>query len=417
MPHSQPSLLALASLLSSSWAQKRLRRGARRGRSHSVDPVDATPTLPAPRLWSLDVLRGGCALAVFLCHWHLWSDFTPHGALQSGVRAFLENGYNAFVTLTWPTGGHHPAVICFFVLSGFCIHYPVAQRELHGRPHPPWRGYFRRRFLRIMPAFWAACLLGIVFVIAQSLHPANRALLAQHATGSVGEIIARFAGVSGFYPQEIFAGNYPLTTVAVEIMMYALYPWFHFHALRHHWAGLGVAFALLQAVAVLLLGILSPYWMFNSVLMMGLFWYLGAFAAYLYVSRRARIHGAWFLSAWLGFLWLKTVPHFYGLNVLRQDAWAIVCTLGMLWALGREASHPLEPEYRPVSVMRFFGKISYSLYAMHTPAIMLATWMLVVVVHTQDYFVQLATAFAFSALATLLTYRFVEQAFYRPRSE
>lgn len=352
---------------------------------------------------------------MFLSHWHLWSDFAPSGRAERFVRAFGENCYDTFVALTWPTGGHHPAVICFFVLSGFCIHYPFAQRALNAQPIAPWGEYFRRRFRRIMPAYWAACLLGLVFVAFELWRPSGSELLALHATAPFSEIVVRFTGLSGLYPREIFAGNYLLNTVAVEIVMYALYPWFHYHAIRGRWKILGIVFIAMQVAAVLLLQLVTPFWVFNSVLMLGLFWYLGALAAHFFVNRGARVPGWVFVVSWLAFLGLKMLPHFYGLNVLRQAAWALVCALGILWALHREAMHP-ESRDRPfVAAMRYSGKISYSLYAVHTPAIMLATWLLVVVVGSHDYFLQLAATFAASVAATLLTYYGVERVFYRPR--
>ena len=199
-----------------------------------MDDSRPTPAAP-PRLWSLDVLRGGCALVVFLSHWHLWSSFVPRGTFERFVRELGENCYAAFVTLTWPTGGHHPAVICFFVLSGFCIHYPFAKRAHDGQALAGWRDYFRRRFLRIMPAYWAACALGLAFVAAETLHPSGSPLLALHALSPLEEVAVRLTGLSGLYPREVFAGNYLLNTVAVEIVMYALYPWFHALAARGHW--------------------------------------------------------------------------------------------------------------------------------------------------------------------------------------
>ena len=361
------------------------------------------------------MLRGGCALVVFLSHWHLWSGFAPSAGLEQSVRSFGERCYSAFVTLTWPTGGHHPAVICFFVLSGFCIHYPYAWRAHAGQTQSDWPGYFRRRFWRIMPAYWAASLLGLAFVLIETRHPSGSLLLVLHAAAPVQDIIARFTVLSGVFPQEIFAGNYLLNTVAVEILMYALYPWFHRYALRGHWRSLGVAFVLMQLVAVVLLRYVTPFWVFNSILMLGLFWYIGALAAQLYVSRQLVVPGGWFLGSWVAFLALKAVPHFYGITLLWQAAWALVCACGILWALRREQLHP-EARDRPlVAALRYSGKISYSLYAVHTPAIMLATWGLLVLVGTQDYFVQLAANLTASVAATLLVYYGVERVFYRPR--
>ncbi|HNC24502.1 MAG TPA: acyltransferase [Opitutaceae bacterium] len=379
-----------------------------------MDDSRPTPAAP-PRLWSLDVLRGGCALVVFLSHWHLWSSFVPRGTFERFVRELGENCYTAFVTLTWPTGGHHPAVICFFVLSGFCIHYPFAKRAHDGQALAGWRDYFRRRFLRIMPAYWAACALGLAFVAAETLHPSGSPLLALHALSPLEEVAVRLTGLSGLYPREVFAGNYLLNTVAVEIVMYALYPWFHALAARGHWTGLGVGFVAMQAGAVLLLRWVTPFWVFNSVFMLGLFWYFGAFAAEQFVRHGARIRGLWFLVAWGAFLGLKAVPHVYGLNILRQAAWALVCTLGILWVLRREERHPDWRDRPLVAAMRFTGRISYSLYAVHTPAIMLATWLLLVGFRQEDYLVQLAANLGASIAATLATYYGVERVFYRPR--
>ena len=82
------------------------------------------PPLPPVRLWSLDVLRGICAGVVFLSHWHLWSDFAPATELEAIIHRIGDYLHDTLTLLTWPTGGHHPAVLGFFVLSGFCIHYP-----------------------------------------------------------------------------------------------------------------------------------------------------------------------------------------------------------------------------------------------------------------------------------------------------
>ena len=316
---------------------------------------------------------------VFLSHWHLWSSFVPQAGAEQFMRSCGDKCYAAFVTLTWPTGGHHPAVICFFVLSGFCIHYPYAWRSQAGQTQ------------------------------------SGSALLMLHATAPGPDIIARFTVLSGLYPREIFAGNYLLNTVAVEILMYGLYPWFHRYALRGHWRSLGLTFVLLQLFAVLLLRYVTPFWVFNSILMLGLFWYVGALAAQLYVTRNLVVPGRWFLGSWLAFLALKAVPHFYGITLLWQAAWALVCVGGILWALRREQLHPAARDHPLVAALRYSGTISYSLYAVHTPAIMLATWGLLVLAGTQDYFIQLAANLAASIAATLLLYYGVDRVFYRPR--
>src|SRR3954462_6437564 len=80
-----------------------------------VDNVGSPPGAPL-RLRSLDALRGICAGVVFLSHWYLWSDFPPANFIEHLIHRTGYVLHEAVVILTWPTGGHHPAVIGFFVL-------------------------------------------------------------------------------------------------------------------------------------------------------------------------------------------------------------------------------------------------------------------------------------------------------------
>lgn len=47
-------------------------------------------------------------------------------------------------------------VAVFFVLSGFLLYRPMVRRDLDGRPSAPWRAFWWRRVLRIVPAYWLA---------------------------------------------------------------------------------------------------------------------------------------------------------------------------------------------------------------------------------------------------------------------
>jgi peptidoglycan/LPS O-acetylase OafA/YrhL len=374
----------------------------------------ATPTVAPARLWSLDVLRGLCAGIVFLSHWHLWSDFAPRPGFEAALRRAGDVVHDTLSLLTWPTGGHHPAVLGFFVLSGFCIHYPFERRALEGGTAPDWPDYFRRRFRRIMPVYWAACALGLGFVIAETLRPSGSPLLTLHAMSSAGDAIIRAVGLAGVVPREIFAGNYILTTVTVEIFMYAAYPLFYRYAGRGRWRELGLAFVALHLLSIGMLRYFTPYWVFNSVFMLGVFWHAGAYAAHLYLTGRGRVSGIWLLLAWMVFLVLKSVPHFTGLNLLKQAAWGLVCTLGILWAVDLERRRPYLGDLVFTRALRSIGTISYSLYAMHTPAIMLATWALLHL-GIREYLIQLAATMAASVAATAAAHYGLERTFYRPR--
>src|SRR5512135_3200517 len=102
------------------------------------------------RYWTLDVLRGVCALTIFVSHWILWARFTPQGGIETALYRGLHAITDTFAWLFWPKGGNHAAVICFFVLSGFCIHIAYARDAQSGRRDIPWRRFYWRRFLRIM---------------------------------------------------------------------------------------------------------------------------------------------------------------------------------------------------------------------------------------------------------------------------
>ncbi len=369
------------------------------------------PSAATARLWSLDALRGLCALIVFLSHWHLWSSFPPVGTFEIALRNTGEFLHDGFALLTWPTGGHHPAVIGFFVLSGFCIHYPMERRLQVGATRPGWREYFGRRFRRIMPVYWAACALGLLFVALEAKFPSGHPLLKLHASSSVADMLVRFTGLAGLYPHEIFAGNYILTTVTVEILMYAAYPLIYRYAASGQWRALGLAFVALHLVAVAMLPFVTAFWVFNSVFMLGIFWFAGAYASHLFVTRRARVPTWWLLAAWAVFLALKATPYFYGLNLFKQAAWGAVCALGILWVLRWETEAAPFQDRWSARALRYCGDISYSLYAMHTPAIMLATWTLLRFGET-DYAVQLAATLTASAIAVLGVHYGIERVFY-----
>ena len=52
-------------------------------------------------------------------------------------------------------------VAVFFLISGFLLYRPFVAAALEGRPGPSVRRFFRRRLLRIYPAYWLA-LVGII---------------------------------------------------------------------------------------------------------------------------------------------------------------------------------------------------------------------------------------------------------------
>ena len=50
-------------------------------------------------------------------------------------------------------------VALFFLISGFLLYRPYALALVHGSEPPRLAAYAKRRFLRIVPAYWVALTL------------------------------------------------------------------------------------------------------------------------------------------------------------------------------------------------------------------------------------------------------------------
>lgn len=113
---------------------------------------------------SLTGLRGIAALFVFLFH---YSYFNP------GIRLDLAVPYigNA---LQFPLRFGFSGVDMFFVLSGFLLSLPFAHATLTHSRHQPLRQYYKRRLLRVFPAYYAQLaiilIVGAWFITWQALN-------------------------------------------------------------------------------------------------------------------------------------------------------------------------------------------------------------------------------------------------------
>jgi peptidoglycan/LPS O-acetylase OafA/YrhL len=87
---------------------------------------------------ALDGVRGAAALLVVLTHVGYQTGEVVHGA-HGAALARMDFG-----------------VALFFVLSGLLLYRPWVAAEGSGHPGPPWRRYFWRRAIRILPAYWVA---------------------------------------------------------------------------------------------------------------------------------------------------------------------------------------------------------------------------------------------------------------------
>ena len=102
---------------------------------------------------SLTGLRGVAALSVFLYH---------YGALNPGIRLDLSVPIIG-QALQFPLGFGFAGVDLFFVLSGFLLALPFARATLSNSHQPAFGTYYKRRLLRVFPAYYAQLAIILVF--------------------------------------------------------------------------------------------------------------------------------------------------------------------------------------------------------------------------------------------------------------
>lgn len=203
--------------------------------------VDEARSVLAPlpaRLPGIDVVRAVAALAVLLSHLTL----VPRSSSLSWSVAALQSALGGW------------GVRLFFVLSGLCIHLPLARR-LASDPEarPAWGPYFQRRFTRIYPPH----LVALVLSAALGLVLAPQVLDYAPITRPTWQQFALHLGmVHSFVPGAISSISAVLWSIAVETHFYLLYPLL-IAARRRLGMGRLVVLLFAMAVAFRIVGIFS----------------------------------------------------------------------------------------------------------------------------------------------------------------
>ncbi|MFH0945041.1 MAG: acyltransferase [Planctomycetota bacterium] len=107
------------------------------------------------RLGVINGLRGLAILSVF-CY-HLFSRFTMPGKLEWAT-------FGLDLKISDPTNNGWMGVNIFFVLSGFVLLLPYARGSRAMASPADTRGFYRRRFQRLMPLYYFGVLICAVFV-------------------------------------------------------------------------------------------------------------------------------------------------------------------------------------------------------------------------------------------------------------
>jgi peptidoglycan/LPS O-acetylase OafA/YrhL len=347
---------------------------------------------PRQRLVSVDVLRALAALAVLFAH-------VPH-------PAFSPNKWSTYLFYPAEFGGQ--GVTLFLLLSGFCIHIGTARKALSGAALScNWIAFWRRRFYRLYPPYLAAIVLSLAACLPWH-GPTVYYLSMEQIPGRLyKDLIAHLLMVHNLFPKYIHGlNNGAFWTLGLEEQLYALYALFLLFRRRVSAAG---TFAITLTVMLLwwLAGSLAcdsvhlpALWAAWPLTFWGI-WTLGSLAGEAAV-------GAITLPRWcysrriatgcaiLGvFLHSFTVPTFQVLMAQlpvswqpAEDAW-LVRLVDQFWFFFRLTDYVLAVSFfivlnrwiraeanggfqgRVSNVLAHIGRMSYSLYLVHGPVLVL----------------------------------------------
>ncbi len=317
-------------------------------------------------LRSLEALRGALALYVVLHHarWLLWEQQAQWA--QSAHPWWS----NAIAVASSVLRYGHEAVIVFFVLSGFFIHFRWARDAARGEDRPlVVSEYARRRAHRLIPPY--AVALAATVLLDSIGRYAFPALYGAH-TGD--DFLDRAFLRMQFTPESVVSGlllvpsstgthfgtNSPLWSLAYEFVYYAAYPLWLYMRRRIGWSAylVGSGLALVAAATV-------PNAFLRNVFLMYPLWLAGASLAEFVLGRSTRFHGA------IGPLVIAAAG-LAGKHLVPGECLLIpYLMLGVGVGLATINAFKTVVDSRPHKAFEWLGLRSYTIYISHFPLIAL----------------------------------------------
>lgn len=321
------------------------------------------------RIASVDFWRGLAAVCVMVYHaravlWEGAGALWAREGLHGGISAWL-----GYLTIPFSWGGL--GVPLFFVLSGFCIHNGGANRLANGDTKVDWIVFFKRRFLRIYPTYVAALVLtGLTITfISHAHHDITRNL-----DVSVRTLLLNLGSLQGLMSPP-YGGNGVFWTLSLEIHLYLFYPVLFYMSRRYN-ARVVLVFSLaVNALTIIVVrayhvGSLLPYWIGTGPIFTQ-FIFTWAVGFYLAEVRVKRVESLPIFNALIGLLsvgiglLLKRV----GLDDFAELFFGAGFG-GLIWSTLEQQS-PSKLCSLIIRLAASIGVFSYSLYAIHLPALFL----------------------------------------------
>jgi peptidoglycan/LPS O-acetylase OafA/YrhL len=255
----------------------------------------------------------------------------------------------------------HPAVIVFFVLSGFLVGGSLLRTD-HNDTWT-WKNYLTHRLVRLWIVLIPALLIGLAWDSA-SIHIAHSRInppfvdeRAAQTAASLG--ILTFLGNLGFVQNwvvPVFGSNGPLWSLRNEFWYYIMFPLGYFAVLPRYKPAVRVAFACMLAFLFYSLGrgldLYAPLWLFGAMI------YYSATPRLSERARRTAI--ALYLVVFFG---LVLISH--RLPMLSDYLLAAFTAL-LVW-VALSARSAADPRSLATRGFRLLARFSYTLYLVHVP--------------------------------------------------
>ncbi len=375
---------------------------------------------------SLTGLRG--LAAVWVAVWHVWGSV--------GKPQYQINLWNFHLDLTPLVRTGWAGVDLFFVLSGFVLGLAYCQAWLGNRPPIRTPEYFRRRLLRVLPAYYVQiAILLLIIAISGRQFPA------------VGDIISQVFMLHNIFGESSTQLNPVYWTLPVEFDFYLLLPILVLLVSPSRWMWLLAASMLL---ALLYRYLLFHYQIHDMSTGQKVWWLnqlpgrldqfaAGMFAAWVYSLIREKGYDHSTIYRWRYLLLLVAIAGLAGLawfiheiqpiGAVNADGltywgghWSLfvwhslfgaaVALLVLVAALGSKVTDFLFGN----PLVMYLGLISYSLYLWHFPVV---KWLhqakLPILVADDPLLNGLLWAFLPVLLVSSLSYWLVERPFLRIR--
>lgn len=319
----------------------------------------------AVRIQGLETLRGLAAIYVLIHHARsfLWIGYS-NGYLKHPQLFDLPNKVMMYFLSLFIYG--HQAVIFFFVLSGFAIHFKYAYQLSEGDNHFGLKTYLIRRIKRIYPTFLFALFLTFVLdTIGRSIYSLDLSNSPNVIIKNNFNLNSLILNISFLIDNDKFlwGSNAALWSLKYEWWFYMLYP-ILFLIIRK-----SIILSIIVVIIFYVLSFIQVIWpaqLLKDVFSYLIIWYLGVLLAEIYFKRLKIKLNYLIPLVLLAPILLFLAGRYNG--ILEDLGWGLVFMSIILFFLS------LDIKSKVLMILDKFknlGSFSFTLYVVHVPILVL----------------------------------------------